>query len=136
MKIKTLLGSMVLAGSSLMAVSAQALTASTPEQAVKGYFSTVEKGDEAGFNDLMQYPDVLKQLPPEKAQEIRHNMFEQMQASMKSEGGMKSLDVSKAQKGADASHMTVHIKGSTHSGETHEADVPVVKVGNGWKVGQ
>ncbi|WP_414500866.1 MULTISPECIES: DUF4878 domain-containing protein [unclassified Zymobacter] len=136
MKIKTLLGAIVLTGSSLLAVTAQAAVVATPEQAVKSYFNAVDKGDEAGFNDLMQFPDVLAQLPAEQSQKIRHDMFQQMQASLKSEGGLKALEVSNAQKGADASHMTVHIKGSTRNGETHEADVPVVKVGKGWKVGQ
>lgn len=136
MNIKNLLGAVVFASGSFIAVTAQAAAATTPEQVVKSYFNTVEKGDEAGFNNLMHFPDVLSQLPPEKSKQIQHDMFQEMSDSMKSEGGLKSLNVAKATKGADASHMTVHIKGTTNNGETHEADVPVVKVGNDWKVGQ
>lgn len=136
MNIKQCIGAIVMAGSSLVAVSAQAAVATTPEQAVKNYFSAVEKGDQESFTDSVYFPEIFTQLPAEKANEIKQQMFQEMQASLKKEGGMKSLDIAKAQEGADSNHMSVHIRGTTHNGETQEADVPVVKVGQGWKIGQ
>lgn len=136
MKIKMMLGSIILAGSSLMAINAQAAVVATPEQAVQGYFSTLEKGDENGFFDLMQLPEAVAKLPAEQMKETKHQVFEGMQGAVKQEGGLKSLDVSKAQAGQDSAHVTVHYKAVTNNGQTHEEDVPVVKVGKGWKIGQ
>lgn len=136
MSIKTLVGALVVASSSLVAVSAQAATATTPELAVKNYFSAVEKGDKAGFADAVYFPDIFTQLPAEKANEIKDQMLNEMRANLQKSGGIKSLDIAKAKKGADDNHMNVPIKGTTLNGETHDVDVPVVKVSDGWKVGQ
>lgn len=136
MNIKMMLSSIVLAGSSLMAVNAQAAVATTPEQAVKSYFSTLEKGDENGFFELMAMPRELASMPAEQLKQAQHQAFSGMQGAVKQEGGVKSLDVSKAKAGQDSAHMTVHYKAVTNNGQTHEEDVPVVKSGNGWKIGQ
>lgn len=136
MNIKMMLGSMVLVGGCLVAVSAQALTASTPEQAVQGYFSTLAKGDESGFFELIQMPEQLATLPEKQQSDAKHQVFSGMQGAVKEEGGIKSLDVAKAQAGQDGNHMIVHYKAVTNGGQTHEENVPVVKVGNYWKVGQ
>lgn len=136
MKIKMMLCSAFLAGSSLMAVNAQALVAAMPEEAVKGYFSTLLTNDESGFFDLMQMPQELSTLTAQQQMDAKHQMFSGMQGAVKQEGGLKLLDVAKAQAGRDSTHMRVHYKAVTNSGQTHEEDVPVVKVGPGWKVGQ
>lgn len=136
MKIKMMLGSIVLAGSSLMAINAQAAVATTPEQAVQGYFSTLEKGDQNGFFELMQLPDALAKLPADQIKEAKQEVFQGMQGAVKQEGGLASVDVSKAKAGQDSNHMTVHYKAVTKKGQTHEEDVPVVKVGKNWKIGQ
>lgn len=136
MNMKALLASAVFAGSSLMAANAQALVATTPEQAVKEYFSALEKGDEATVFDLVQLPPLPAQLPEDKRAEIQHSIFQDMQSSLKQEGGIKSMNVSPAKKASDANHMTVHVKATTNNGDTQETDMPVVKVGKGWKLGQ
>ncbi|BBG29444.1 nuclear transport factor 2 family protein [Zymobacter palmae] len=136
MKIKMMLGSIVLATTSLMTISAQAAVATTPEQAVQGYFSTLERGDENGFFELMKMPEAMNKLPAQQQTEAKHQVFAGMQGAVKQEGGLKSLEVSKAQAGQDSAHMIVHYKAVTNSGQTHEEDVPVVKVGTYWKVGQ
>lgn len=136
MKLKMMLGSIVLAGSSLMAVNAQAAVATTPEQAVKNYFSAIQSGDEAAFYDAMQLPDIFSQLPADKAKEAKHEMFEELHAGLQKEGGVKVLDVAKAKPGPDGNHVTVHVKAATSKGEAHEMDAPVIKVANGWKIGQ
>ena len=136
MNIKTMLGSIVLAGSSLMAVNAQAVIATTPEQAVKSYFSTLEEGDENGFFELIAVPRELANKPAEQLKQAQHRAFVGMQGALKQDGGLKSLDVSQAKARQDSEHMTVHCKVVSGNGQTHEADVPVVKTGNGWKLGQ
>ena len=136
MKLKMMLGSIVLAGSSLMAINAQAAVATTPEQAVQNYFDAIQHGDETAFYDAVQLPDVFSQLPAEKVKETKHEMFEGIHSGLQKEGGIKELDVAKAKPGQDANHVTVHVKAATAKGEAHEMDAPVIKVANGWKIGQ
>lgn len=136
MKIKMMLCSVVLGSSSLIAVNAQALVAATPEEAVKGSFSTLLTDDENGFIDLIQMPQELSSLTIKQQGDAKHQMFAGMQRAVKQDGGLKTLDVDKAQAGKDSVHMQVHYKAVTLGGQVHEEDVPVVKVGDGWKVGQ